>query len=130
MEGIKQFFSEFGRKFTQNFIENNRWHYLTDGLLNTLIITFGAVILGFLLGFVVAVVRATHDKTGKMKIRNAIAQIYLTVIRGTPMMVQLLIIYYVIFGSVNINKILCAVLAFGINSGRMLRKLYVRELCR
>ena len=125
MDGIKQFFSEFGRKFSQNFIEQNRWHYLTDGLLNTLIITLGAVILGFLLGFIVAVVRSTHDKTGKMKFWNAIAQIYLTVIRGTPMMVQLLIIYYVIFGSVNINKILCAVLAFGINSGA-----YVAEIIR
>lgn len=125
MEGIKQFFSEFGRKFSQNFIEQNRWHYLTDGLLNTLIITIGAVILGFLLGFVVAVIRSTHDKTCKMKFWNAIAQIYLTVIRGTPMMVQLLIIYYVIFGSVNINKIFCAVLAFGINSGA-----YVAEIIR
>lgn len=98
---------------------------MTDGLLNTLIITIGAVILGFLLGFIVAVVRSTHDKTGKMKFWNVIAQIYLTVIRGTPMMVQLLIIYYVIFGSVNINKILCAVLAFGINSGA-----YVAEIIR
>lgn len=125
MEGIKGFFVEFGRKFSQNFIEKNRWQYLTDGLLNTLLITFGAVLLGFLLGFIVAVIRSTHDKTGRMKFWNAIAQIYLTVIRGTPMMVQLLIIYYVIFGSVNINKILCAVLAFGINSGA-----YVAEIIR
>lgn len=125
MDAVKQFFSDFGRKFVINFIEENRWRYLTDGLLNTLIITFGAVMLGFVLGFVVAVVRSTHDKTGKMKIPNVIAQIYLTVIRGTPMMVQLLIIYYVIFGSVNINKIFCSVLAFGINSGA-----YVAEIIR
>lgn len=125
LESIKGFFVSFGDKFSQNFIEQNRWHYLTDGLLNTLIITLGAVILGFLLGFITAVVRATHDKTGRMKGGNVIAQIYLTVIRGTPMMVQLLIIYYVIFGSVNINKILCAVLAFGINSGA-----YVAEIIR
>lgn len=125
MDAVKQFFTDFGRKFTINFIEQDRWRYLTDGLLNTLIITLGAVVLGFVLGFIVAVVRSTHDKTGRMKLGNFLAQIYLTVIRGTPMMVQLLIIYYVIFGSVQINKILCAVLAFGINSGA-----YVAEIIR
>ncbi|MDE7362350.1 MAG: amino acid ABC transporter permease [Oscillospiraceae bacterium] len=125
MDAIKQFFANFGRKFVINFVEQNRWRYLADGLLNTLIITLGAVILGFLLGFIVAVVRSTHDKTGRMKVGNFFAQIYLTVIRGTPMMVQLLIIYYVIFGAVNINKVFCAVLAFGINSGA-----YVAEIIR
>ncbi len=124
-DGIKQFFVTFGEKFSQNFIEENRWRYLTDGLLNTLLITIGAVTIGFILGFIVAIIRATHDKTGKLKFLNGIAQIYLTVIRGTPMMVQLLIIYYVIFGSVAINKVLCAVLAFGINSGA-----YVAEIIR
>lgn len=115
----------FADKFRQNFIEKGRWHYLADGLLNTLIITVGAVALGFLLGFIVAIIRSTHDKTGKLKIGNVIAQIYLTVIRGTPTVVQLMIIYYVIFGSVNINKILCAIIAFGINSGA-----YVAEIVR
>lgn len=115
----------FVEKFKQNFIEQDRWRYLTDGLLNTLIITLGAVILGVILGFIVAIVRSTHDKTGKLKIGNFIAQMYLTVIRGTPMVVQLMIIYYVIFGSVNINKILCAIIAFGINSGA-----YVAEIIR
>ena len=115
----------FVEKFKQNFIEHDRWRYLTDGLLNTLLITAGAVVLGFILGFIVALIRSTHDKTGKLKIGNVIAQIYLTVIRGTPMVVQLMIIYYVIFGSVNINKILCAIIAFGINSGA-----YVAEIIR
>lgn len=115
----------FAEKFKQNFIEQGRWHYLADGLVNTLIITAGAVLLGFLLGFIVAIIRSTHDKTGKLKIGNVIAQIYLTVIRGTPTVVQLMIIYYVIFGSVNINKTLCAIIAFGINSGA-----YVAEIVR
>ena len=98
--------------FQQNFLDESRWHYLTNGLKTTLIITFFAVILGFVLGFLVAIVRSTHDKTGKMKILNALCRVYLTVIRGTPMVVQLLITYFVIFGSVNIDKTLVAVLAF------------------
>ena len=106
-------------------MDESRWHYLTNGLKTTLIITFFAVILGFVLGFLVAIVRSTHDKTGKMKILNALCRVYLTVIRGTPMVVQLLITYFVIFGSVNIDKTLVAVLAFGVNSGA-----YVAEIVR
>ena len=111
--------------FQQNLLDESRWHYLTNGLKTTLIITFFAVILGFVLGFLVAIVRSTHDKTGKMKILNALCRVYLTVIRGTPMVVQLLITYFVIFGSVNIDKTLVAVLAFGVNSGA-----YVAEIVR
>ena len=111
--------------FKQNFLENDRWMYLTNGLKTTLIITFFAVLIGFMLGFIVAVIRSTHDKTGKLKIANFICKIYLTVIRGTPMVVQLLITYFVIFGSVNIDKIFVAVMAFGINSGA-----YVAEIVR
>ncbi len=111
--------------FRQNFIEQDRWKYLTNGLKTTLIITFFAVLIGFVLGFIVAVIRSTHDKTGKLKIANLICKIYLTVIRGTPMVVQLLITYFVIFGSVNIDKIFVAVMAFGINSGA-----YVAEIVR
>ena len=73
----------------------------------------------------VAVVRSTHDRTGKMKFANAICRLYLTVIRGTPVLVQLLIIYFVIFGSVNVDKTLVAIIAFGINSGA-----YVAEIFR
>lgn len=111
--------------FHQNFIADDRWRYLTDGLKNTLLITILAIIIGIILGFIVAIIRATHDKTRKMKILNFFAKIYLTVIRGTPVVVQLMIIYFVIFGSVNINKIVVAVLAFGLNSGA-----YVAEIVR
>ena len=79
----------------------------------------------YLIGFVIAIIRSTHDRTGKFKVLNFIAQIYLTVIRGTPVVVQLMIIYYIIFASVDINKVIVAVLAFGINSGA-----YVAEICR
>ena len=111
--------------FYQSFIEKDRYKYILTGLKNTLIIAFFAVIIGVFIGFVVSVIRTTHDKTGGLKILNAICRVYLTIIRGTPTMIQLLIIYYVIFASVDINKIIVAVLAFAINSGA-----YVAEILR
>ncbi len=117
--------NEFLQKLYDTFIYDDRWKYLTNGLKTTLVITFFAVIIGMLLGFIVAIIRATHDKTGKFPILNFLAKVYLTVIRGTPVMVQLLIIYYVIFASVDINKVLVGVLAFGFNSGA-----YVAEIVR
>ena len=85
-------------RFYTNFIEDSRWHYIADGLKVTLVVTFCAVIIGVVLGFLLAIVRSTYDKTGRMKILNALCQAYITVIRGTPVVVQLLIIYFVIFG--------------------------------
>ena len=99
--------------------------YLVKGLGNTLAITFLAVLLGIALGFLVAIIRSTYDKTGKGRILNLICKIYLTVIRGTPMMVQLMIMCYVVFGKYNMNKLIVATLAFGINSGA-----YVAEIIR
>ena len=116
---------EFLQKLYDTFIVDNRWQYLTNGLKTTLIITVFAVMIGMFLGFLVAVIRATHDKTGRLKILNFISKMYLTVIRGTPVMVQLLIIYYVIFASVRIDKTLVGILAFGITSGA-----YVAEIVR
>ena len=111
--------------FYQCFIEDNRYQYLLQGLGNTILISLMAVLLGVVIGFGVAIVRATHDKTGNMKVLNALCHVYLTIIRGTPAMIQLLIIYYVIFASTNINKVAVAALAFGINSGA-----YVAEILR
>ncbi len=111
--------------FYQNFIEDDRYMYLVDGLKNTILISLAAVLLGVVIGFLVAIVRATHDKTGSMKLLNMICHVYLTVIRGTPTMIQLLIIYYVVFASANISKVAVAALAFGINSGA-----YVAEIIR
>ncbi len=112
-------------KFVNNFITDDRWKYLLDGLGITLKVTFFALIMGLVLGFLIAVVRSTHDKTGRLKILNAICRFYLTVIRGTPVVVQLLIIYFVIFGSVDIDKSIVAMIAFGVNSGA-----YVAEIFR
>lgn len=112
-------------KFYQNFIEDGRYNYLITGLKNTLIITFFAVIIGIILGSLLAIIRTTHDRNGGLTILNFIAKIYLIIIRGTPTMVQLLIIYYVVFASININKVLVAIIAFGLNSAA-----YVAEVVR
>ena len=118
--------SDFIQKLKDTFIKDDRWKYLTNGLLNTIIITIAAAVLGLIIGFVVAMIRSTHDKTGKLKIGNFFCRIYLTVIRGTPMVVQLLIMYFVIFKTLSSKyKIIVAVLSFGINSGA-----YVAEIVR
>ena len=80
----------FTDAFYLNFISDDRWHYIADGLKTTLIITFFACMMGIVLGFIVGMIRSTHDKTGKLKLLNILCKIYLTVIRGTPVVVQLL----------------------------------------
>ncbi|MDO5291912.1 MAG: amino acid ABC transporter permease [bacterium] len=122
---MPKFFDDFCKSFQQNFIAKDRYQYLLDGVVVTLKITFFAVLLGIIIGFIVGMIRSTYDNTGKLKIGNAICKVYLTVIRGTPVVVQLLIIYYGIFASVNIEPVFVAILAFGINSGA-----YVAEIIR
>ena len=98
------------------FVKNGRWEYLLGGLGVTLEVALAAIVLGLAVGFLVAVVRSTHDKYGHFPVLNFAAKAYLTIIRGTPMVVQLLITYYIILRSVD-SKVLIAILAFGINSG-------------
>lgn len=121
---IKQW-NNLADSFYRNFIEDSRWTYLTSGLINTLLITLGALVVGVALGFAIAMIRTTHDRTGKLGFLNAIAKLYLTVVRGTPVVVQLMIIYFGIFASVQINAVLVAIIAFGLNSGA-----YVAEIFR
>lgn len=116
---------QFIDDFKLNFIDESRYLYILKGLGNTIIISLLAVVVGIAIGFLVAIIRSNHDKTGHMKIANAICKVYLTVIRGTPTMIQLLIIYYVIFASVNVPKVVVAFIAFGLNSGA-----YVAEIVR
>ena len=120
-------------KFIFNFIQDGRWHYIADGLKVTLEVTFFAVLLGIALGVIIAIVRSTYDKNknsvhglGKfvLFILNLICKVYLTVIRGTPVVVQLMIMYFIVLVSSN-NKVLVAVLAFGFNSAA-----YVAEIFR
>ena len=120
-------------RFIFNFIEDNRWKYLWDGLGATLKVTFFSLLLGVAIGIIIAIIRSTHDKNikgmkgaskGILKILDIIARVYLTVIRGTPVVVQLMIMYYVVMVS-STNKILVATIAFGFNSGA-----YVAEIFR
>lgn len=118
------FLSEFAERFYTNFIKEDRYLWMLDGFKNTIMITLIAVLIGIAIGFIVAIIRATHDKSGSLKLLNILCQIYVTVIRGTPTMIQLMIMTFVIFASSN-NPILVASLAFGINSGA-----YVSEIVR
>lgn len=135
-DNLKIDWQDFVDEFKLNFIEGDRWEWLLDGFKNTLLITLLAGLIGIVLGVAIAIVRSTYDKTGAdMKKRggfgyrvlaffNAICNLYLTVIRGTPVVVQLLIMYFVIFAS-STNGTMVAVIAFGINSGA-----YVAEIFR
>lgn len=134
MDNISAWFLDLKADFILNFIEQGRWKFITTGLKNTLIITFLALILGVVLGIVVAIARSSYDKTyNEMRkgikktffaLINTICKIYLTVIRGTPVVVQLMIMYYIIFATSR-NSLMVAILAFGINSGA-----YVAEIVR
>jgi len=122
--------------FTLNFIDGGRWKWLLEGLGNTLVITLFALLMGLAIGIVIAAVRSTYDKNREamkmrkgigyylLKVFNTICNLYLTVIRGTPVVVQLLIMYFVVFASSR-NSQMVAIIAFGINSGA-----YVAEILR
>ena len=114
----------FQERFSLNFIEKGRYKYLLSGINNTLLITIIAAAIGIALGFLIAIIRSTHDTTGRLKILDFLCKIYLTVIRGTPTTVQLLIVYFVIFSSVS-RPMLSAFIAFGLNSAA-----YVAEIVR
>ena len=113
------------QKIHSNFIEDNRYMYLVKGLMVTLQITILAILLGVTIGFLVGILRTVCDGSKKYKLLNLLLKGYVTIIRGTPTMIQLLIIYYVIFASSNINKVFIAVIAFGVNSSA-----YVSEIVR
>lgn len=123
--GVIKAWNSFKYDFNRNFIANSQWKYLSNGLLATLGLTLCSVLIGILIGFVVAIIRVTHEKTGKAGLLSAICQIYVTVIRGIPLMVQLMIMYFVVLLPLGIGKFPAAVLCFGINSGA-----YVSEIVR
>lgn len=111
--------------FHTNFIKDNRWKYLVNGLAVTVEISAAAALIGIILGGIIGMIRSTADQTGRLKWPDYLCRLYLTVVRGTPVVVQLLIIYFVIFGSVEVNKVLVAIVAFGLNSAA-----YVAEIIR
>jgi len=124
----------FSSQFRTAFIDDDRWRYMLQGLGNTLVLTLFSLILGVILGVVVSAVRSSWDRVsstmaqGPVKLifgfADWLCKLYLTVIRGTPAMVQIMIIFYVIMAR-STNKMLCGIIAFGINSGA-----YVAEIIR
>ena len=133
---MQEWFEGIKTDFINNFITDNRWRYITTCLKNTIIITIFAAILGVFLGLVIAAIRTTYDKnkenmerSGKigyviMTFFNNVCKIYLSIFRGTPIVVQLMIMYYIIFAS-STHSIMVAIIAFGLNSGA-----YVAEIFR
>ena len=116
----------FKQDFYDAFIYKDRWKFIADGLKATMKVTLFALLLGLVLGALLGIIRTTHDKTGKLKISNFIAKTYLTVIRGTPVIIQLMIIYFVVFADTpDIDKVFAASLGFGLNSAA-----YVAEIFR
>lgn len=131
-----EFFTKFKNDFILCFIDDSKWKWLFDGLKNTMVITLFALLIGLAIGVVVAIIRSTFDKNREeyrkkggvfyflWLVVNGICNIYLTVIRGTPVVVQLLIAYFIIFVSSR-NGVAVAIFAFGLNSGA-----YVAEIIR
>lgn len=129
-------FSYLKEQFIFNFIQDDRWKFVTKGIKTTLLVTFCALVIGVFIGIIVASIRSTYDKNkeeyalrggivGKiLAVLNAICKLYVTVIRGTPVVVQLLIMYYIVFVSAK-NGTPVAIVTFGINSGA-----YVAEIFR
>jgi len=109
----------------KTLIYEERYKLILEGLQNTIIIALGATFIGFLLGFIISLIRDNYEKNGRMPILNFICKAYVLIIRGTPVLLQLMIIYYIIFKSVNINPILVGIVAFGLNSAA-----YVSEIVR
>jgi len=116
---------DFKNEFHRNFIQDNRYMHLVKGLGNTLAITGLSALLGIFIGFLIAIIRCTNQMTGKLKLIDGFCRLYLTVIRGTPLMVQLLILFFVVLLPMNVDRFAAAVICFGMNSGA-----YVAEIVR
>lgn len=112
--------TDIGNSLYSTFILDNRWEWFLSGLGYTLLISFFAVLLGLVIGVIMA-----FGRLSKNKLCRGISGIYIDIIRGTPTMVQLLIIYFIVFANVNIQRWLVGVIAFGINSGA-----YIAEIVR
>ncbi len=132
---MDELIEDLQKGFEQTFILDDNWHFFTDGIQITLMVAALALVLGFVLGVLCAIVRSAHDQqqSGRRKnpvlgVLNVIAKVYITVIRGTPTMVQLLIMWFVVWASARAtqsNMIACAVVTFGLNSGA-----YIAEIVR
>jgi len=112
-------------RFKNAFVSESRWQYLLTGLGNTLLVTLFAALIGVVLGAGIGIVRVSHDKNGSCPVLNGLCRLYVTVVRGTPAVIQLMIMYYVVFAAANAGKVFVASAAFGLNSAA-----YVAEIVR
>lgn len=108
-----------------SFIYQDRYKYYLTGLGNTVIMAFFACLIGVILGLILSLVIDYNEKTGKLYLLSAFARMYIGIIRGTPALLQLMILYYIIFKSVNINIVVVGIISFGLNSGA-----YVSQIIR
>lgn len=108
-----------------SFIYQDRYKYYLTGLCNTIIMAFFACLIGVILGLILSLVIDYNEKTGKLYLLSAFARMYIGIIRGTPALLQLMILYYIIFKSVNINIVVVGIISFGLNSGA-----YVSQIIR
>ena len=120
---IGQFFTNWGAKLASTFLEDNRYMMLVEGLGNTAVITLGALCIGVVIGALVAIIKYCGEGSRAMKPLCVLCDVYTTVIRGIPVVVLLLIFYFVIMQSA--NGITVGIVTFGINSGA-----YMAELMR
>lgn len=117
-------YQQFLNNFNKTFIVEGRYNLFLTGIKNTVIIAFFATIIGILIGLLVAIIRYSAKNNRKLFIFDKICSLYVTVIRGTPVVVQLLIMYYTVFRNLD-NSVFIAIITFGINSGA-----YVAEIAR
>ena len=122
---VYNFLNSIADNFYQSIIYDNRYQFILEGLFHTILIAFFAVIIGIILGLIITIIRDYNAKCGKLKILSKLAKWYVDIIRGTPVILQLMIIYYVIFKSVDINIVIVGIIAFGLNSSA-----YVSEIIR
>ena len=124
-EPVKKSVASLSDDINKVFFENGRLDLFKTGLKNTLIITVLSLILGLFLGILLAIIRSVHDMMGKLKVLNVVCKTYIAIIRGTPVVIQLLIIYFIIFATSRLNPVFIASVAFGMNSAA-----YVAEIVR
>ncbi|NLC48586.1 MAG: amino acid ABC transporter permease [Tenericutes bacterium] len=117
MEKVADWFLSVIENFYQTVLYDGRYLLILNGLKNTLIMALGAVVLGLIIGGIISIIRYTNKTKNKFKILNNICRIYVTIIRGTPALLQLMIMYYIIFKTSSISSVIVGILAFGINSG-------------
>ncbi len=124
MDALRDFFINIYKRFSKSFLEQNRWKMYFEGLGNTLIIALIATLIGITIGVALAMVKYINKRTGKLNILNKLASIYITIIRGTPVVLQLMILYFIVFSGFD-NGIVIGAITFGLNSGA-----YVAEIAR